>query len=154
MKSNELPQDIKQWIGQEIGVSNWLKIDQSMVDQFAHLTGDDQWIHVDSKRAAQEASSRTTIVHGYFLLALIPKLVGQVVTFRNVAQRINCGSNRIRFLRPVTVGSRIRVRVRPLSVESVESSLYRIINEISIESEADTSGPACVAEVITLVVLE
>jgi acyl dehydratase len=145
--------EIQPWLGQEIGVSAWLQIDQSMVDQFAQLTGDQQWIHVDPARASREAPSHTTIVHGFFLLALIPQLVAQVYTFEKVARRINCGSNRIRFLRPVPVGSRIRVRVKLVSFEPVDTTSFRFINEVTVENELIAEHPVCFAELITLAVL-
>ncbi|HEV2122757.1 MAG TPA: MaoC family dehydratase [Chloroflexota bacterium] len=110
--------------GQEIGVSQWLLITQEMVDAFAHVTGDHQYIHVDPERAAQTIFGGT-IAHGYLTLALLPRLTrerGGVQIDLGARMTVNYGSNRVRFPGPVHVGKRIRLRTKVLAVEEVSAS--------------------------------
>jgi len=107
-------EDAKKLEGEEVGVSDWVIIDQHRIDQFAEATGDYQWIHVDTERAAKEMPNGKTIAHGYLTLALIPALTGNFVEVRNLARAINFGLNKVRFYAPVTVGAKLRARATVL----------------------------------------
>ena len=103
---------LQDFIGQELGVSDWMTVDQARIDQFAACTEDHQWIHVDEDRARHESPYGTTIAHGYLTLSLLPRLrmnLGLVPD--GVAHALNYGLDRVRFLNPVKAGARVRVRV-------------------------------------------
>src|SRR5262245_48767879 len=108
---------LRDQIGQEIAVSDWLEISQERINLFADATGDHQWIHVDTARAAVESPFKATIAHGFLTLSLISTLVRSAVQFNNLRMAINYGSNRVRFVAPVPSGSRIRGRFSPAAVE-------------------------------------
>ena len=88
-------------IGQEIAVSDWLEVSQGRIEQFAHATGDRQWIHVDPARAAAESPFKTTIAHGFLTLSLLSPLIRQSIQFTGLRMAINYGLNRVRFVSPV-----------------------------------------------------
>ena len=94
--------------GVDLGVGKWLTVTQEMVDQFADLTRDRQWIHVDPDRAAVESPYGTTIAHGFLTLSLIPYFTRQIVDLRRVSRRVNYGVNKVRFPNAVRIGARIR----------------------------------------------
>ena len=98
-------EDAKALEGVEVGLSDWVVIDQNRIDQFAEATGDYQWIHVDTERAAAEMPDGKTIAHGYLTLSLIPTLTGNFVEVKNLARAINFGVNKVRFYTPVRVGA-------------------------------------------------
>lgn len=137
-------------VGADVHVSEWLTVTQDMVNEFARATRDQQWIHVDAKRAATESPYRTTIAHGYFTLSLYPYLRGLVdeskPLFPGVRNVINYGINKLRFPNAVPIGSRIRARCRLLGVEDVKNSL-QLTEEYTVEIEGQ-SRPACVAELV------
>ncbi|MEQ9375441.1 MAG: MaoC family dehydratase [Imperialibacter sp.] len=134
-------------VGQEIGTSDWLKIDQGMINAFAAATGDHQWIHVDTSRAAASAFG-TTIVHGFFLLSLLPRLKAQLVEFKLAAMAINYGSEKIRFLAPVPVNARVRLKTKLLKIEEGSSGI-KLFTKNNLELEGSEKD-ALVAETITL----
>jgi acyl dehydratase len=141
------------FVGQELGVSGWTTVDQPMIDAFAEVTGDRQWIHVDRERAARESPHGTTIAHGYLTLALLPALRAEVgVTPAGMGQAINYGLDRVRFLAPVRAGARVRARVTLQSAESKgKGVLLRTLNTVEIEGE---EKPAVLAETLTLLLPE
>jgi acyl dehydratase len=132
--------------GEEVGLSDWVVIDQHRVDQFAEATGDDQWIHVDTERAAREMPNGTTISHGYLTLALIPALTGDFVEVVNLERAINFGLNKVRFYTPVPVGSKIRARSKVLQVRHRAGAMI-LTSETRLEVENERK-PACVAETL------
>ena len=136
-------------IGQELGTSEWLTMDQDAINSFADVTGDHQWIHVDEARAA-EGPYGATIVHGFFTLALIPKFSSEVFTIEGVSIRVNYGLNKVRFLQPVVVGSRLRGKVEVKDVIRGEKGTQVILKQ-TIEIDGQ-ERPACIAEVVTLLV--
>ena len=136
-------------IGQELGTSEWLTMDQDAINSFADVTGDHQWIHVDEARAA-EGPYGATIVHGFFTLALIPKFSSEVFTIEGVSIRVNYGLNKVRFLQPVVVGSRLRGKVEVKDVIRGEKGTQVILQQ-TIEIDGQ-ERPACIAEVVTLLV--
>lgn len=138
--------DAKALEGREVGLSDWVEIDQERIDRFAEATGDFQWIHVDTERAARELPDGRTIAHGYLTLALIPALTGQFVEFENLARAINFGCNKVRFYTMVPVGSRVRGRATVLQARSRAGALH-LTSEVRIEVEGEKK-PACVAETL------
>jgi acyl dehydratase len=135
--------------GQEIGVSDWVSIDQNRINQFADATGDHQWIHIDIERAKKELPGGKTIAHGYLTLSLIPMLGAKIMRISGASRGINYGSNKVRFTNTVQVDSRVRGRQKLLSVET-RGDAVQLISQFAIEIEGH-ERPACVAETIGLV---
>ena len=133
--------------GDELGVSEWVQITQDRIDLFADATGDRQWIHVDPERAAHGPFG-STIAHGYLTLAMLPFLGAQVYAFAGDAARVNYGMNKVRFVNPVPVGSKIRNRVRMTTVEDIGSG-QRVTLQHTVEIKGQDK-PACVAESVVL----
>jgi acyl dehydratase len=131
--------------GEHLGVSDWVTVDQTMIDTFAEATGDHQWIHVDPERAASGPFGRT-IAHGFLTLSLLPRLVQQVYRVDGVAMAVNYGLDKVRFVAPVPVDSRVRVSSSVLGVEEAGGGL-RVRLESTIEIEGGDK-PACVAHTI------
>jgi acyl dehydratase len=145
----ERPADLRQYVGKEIGVSDWFTVDQAIIDKFAEATGDHQWIHVDVERARREMPDGKTIAHGYLTLSLVPRLAQTIYRVKQRSRGLNYGSNRIRFTGQVPAGSRIRLRQKIKSVEPVEGGGVRITSESSVEVEG-AERPALVAETISM----
>lgn len=139
-------EDAKALEGKEVGLSDWVKIDQQTIDRFAEATGDFQWIHVDPERAKKELPDGKTIAHGYFTLALIPALTGDFVQVDNLARAINFGCNKVRFYTPVPVDSRVRARATVLQARQRAGALH-LLSEIKVEVDGERK-PACVAETL------
>lgn len=131
--------------GEHLGVSEWVTVDQAMIDTFAEATGDHQWIHVDPERAAEGPFGRT-IAHGFLTLSLLPRLVQQVYRVDGVAMAVNYGLDKVRFVAPVPVDSRVRVSSSVLGVEEAGGGL-RVRLESIVELEGNDK-PACVAHTI------
>ena len=142
-------EDLPNLVGQEVGVSDWVEIDQDRINKFADATGDHQWIHIDVERAAKEMPGGKTIAHGYLTVSLIPWLTGNFLKIEGVTRGINYGSNKVRFTNMVPVGSRVRARSKILSVEARGGGM-QIISEITIEIDGE-KRPACIAETIGIV---
>lgn len=138
--------DAKALVGEEVGLSDWVVIDQHRIDQFAEATADHQWIHVDTERAVREMPDGKTIAHGYLTLALIPALTGDFVHVENLARAINFGLNKVRFYAPVPVGSRLRGRAVVLKAQKRAGALL-LTSEVRLEVEGHRK-PACVAETL------
>lgn len=134
-------------VGKEVGTTDWRQIDQQQINLFADATGDQQWIHIDTERAAA-GSFGSTIAHGYLVLALLPELVDELLQFEDIEMKINYGSNKVRFVNPVKVDSRIRCTTRVVSVTERGDALQAVYENV-IEIEG-ADKPACVAETITL----
>ena len=138
-------EDVKRSIGKEAGVSGWLAVSQDLIDEFAKLTGDRQWIHVDIERARRESPFGTTVAHGFLTVALLSRLVHEAVELHGESRlRVNYGFNRLRFPAPVRVGSRIRARVTPNTVREFEGGI-EIAWGVVVEIENQTK-PALAAE--------
>ncbi len=138
--------DAKALVGEEVGLSDWVVIDQHRIDQFAEATADHQWIHVDTERAAREMPDGKTIAHGYLTLALIPAFTSDFVHVENLARAINFGLNKVRFYAPVPVGSRLRGRAVVLKAQQRAGALL-LTSEVRLEVEGQRK-PACVAETL------
>ncbi|MBV9520430.1 MAG: MaoC family dehydratase [Hyphomicrobiales bacterium] len=145
----ERPADMAAFVGKELGTSEWLTVDQAMIDRFAEATGDHQWIHIDVERAKREMPGGKTIAHGYLTLSLVPRLSQSIWRIVKRSRGINYGSNKIRFLNPVTAGSRIRLAQTLKSAEPIEGG-QRLIFEAKVEIEGE-ARPALIAETIALV---
>lgn len=138
--------DAKALIDNEVGLSDWIVVDQHRIDQFAEATADHQWIHVDIERAAREMPDGKTIAHGYLTLALIPALAGKFIEVENLARTVNLGLNKVRFYAPIPVGSRLRARATVLQARQRAGALL-LTSEIRVEVEGQPK-PACIAETL------
>jgi acyl dehydratase len=136
----------------EVGVSDWIVIDQQMINQFAEATGDHQWIHVDQERAARELPNGKTIAHGYMTLSLIPALTKDFVHVENLTRALNFGCNKVRFYTMVPVGARVRARATVLQARKRGGALH-MLSEIKVEVEGERK-PACVAETLGMYFFE
>ena len=145
MLTVETPQDLAKHVGQKLGPSEWLTVDQGMIDKFAEATGDHQWIHVDVERAKRELPGGKTIAHGYLTLSLLPRLAPTLMKVSKRSRGVNYGSNKVRFVSPVPAGSRIRLSQTIKSVEPVEGNGMQMAWEVKIEREG-VDKPVCVAE--------
>lgn len=143
----ETPEDLKARVGQELGVSDWLLVDQARIDRFAEATNDFQWIHVDPERAARELPGGTTIAHGFLTLSLVAGL--PTFEILRTSRMINYGANRVRFTNMVPAGSRVRVRQRLAEAEDVKGGGVRVVCESTVEIEGQ-ERPALVAETIMI----
>ena len=137
-------------VGTEISLSDWLDIDQARIDNFAEVTGDHQWIHVDRERAAAGPFG-ATIAHGFLTLSLLPKLSGQAwLQLPGVLGALNYGLDKVRFLTPVKCGTRIRNRVKMLALEDKGPGRTLITNESTMEIDGEPR-PALVATTLVMV---
>ena len=139
---------IAQHVGKELGVSSWVMVDQSRINQFAECSGDNQWIHVDVERAKREMPGGKTIAHGYLTLSLLPRLSHNILHIRKRSRGINYGSNKVRFTAPVPAGSRVRLHQTLKNVEDIDGGV-RMTFDSQIEVEG-SSRPALVAETMGL----
>src|SRR5467141_4570330 len=139
----EYPKDLLKLVGRELGPSEWVTVDQAMIDKFADATGDHQWIHVDVERAKHEMPGGKTIAHGYLTLSLVPRLAATLYRVKKRSRGLNYGSNRIRFTGQVPAGSRIRLRQKIKAVEPVDGGGVRITSESTVEVEG-AARPALV----------
>jgi acyl dehydratase len=146
MKSFDKLADLQGLVGQPIGESGWIDVDQHRIDLFADATGDHQWIHVDPVRAAAGPFG-TTIAHGFLTLSLLPEMFASGFEVRNSHMGVNYGLNRVRFTAPVPVNSRLRGRFKLLSYEPIEGGAQLSI-EVTMEREG-SDRPVCVAESLT-----
>jgi len=135
---------LRDQVGQEVAVSGWLEVTQERIDQFADATGDRQWIHVDTERAAAESPFKITIAHGFLTLSLVSALLRDAVEFTGLRMAINYGMNRLRFVAPVPAGSRVRARFTPASVDDEKGSI-QVTWRVTVERER-SDKPVLVAE--------
>jgi len=143
MKTFEHLAELQGLVGQELGVSDWVTVDQRRIDQFAEATGDHQWIHVDPVRAAAGPFG-ATVAHGFLTLSLLPEMGATAFTVRDTRMGVNYGLNRVRFPAPVPSGSRLRGRFKLLSYEVIEGGA-QVTVEVTMEREG-SAKPVCVAE--------
>jgi len=141
----ETPEALRDWVGREIGVTDWFMITQEHILRFADVSGDWQWIHLDPERALRESPFGTTIAHGFLTLSLLSRFVRQVYEIRGgVRMTLNYGLNRVRFPAPVRAGSKIRGHFVLQSVKDVSGALEAVF-EVTIEAE-NSEKPCCVSE--------
>ena len=123
-------------LGKELGTSEWLKVDQDRINQFADATLDHQWIHVDVQRAKEESPYKSTIAHGYLTLSLLPYMWNQIIDVRNLKMMVNYGMDKMRFGKPVLSGSRVRLVAKLDSIENLRGICKAGIKfQIEIEGE-------------------
>ncbi|CCF99029.1 MaoC family dehydratase [Ralstonia solanacearum] len=149
---------LRELVGQEVAVSDWMEITQQQVNQFAEATGDRQWIHVDVERARRESPFGAPVAHGFLTLSLLPALMHNALDMPDVKMGVNYGLNKVRFMAPVPVGSRLRARVSLLGMEvlpPLQSSPdapaltgAQMTWNVMIEREGQ-ERPVCVAESIS-----
>src|SRR5271155_2751750 len=139
-------------VGQELGMSDWVTIDQARIDSFASCTGDHQWIHVDTERAKRESPFRSPIAHGYLTLAMVAPLAMQIgVIPTDAAAGLNYGIDKVRFLAPVPAGARVRLRVVLAGIEPKEDGrvIMKTLNTMEVEG---SEKPALIAETLALLI--
>jgi acyl dehydratase len=141
----ETPRSLSDFVGREIAVTDWFTVTQDRIQQFAEVTEDRQWIHVDRERAQRESPYGTTIAHGFLTLSLVSHFMRQALEIRTgVRMGINYGLNRVRFPSPVRADSRIRAHVALHSVKELSGATEATF-AISVEGQ-DSDKPHCVAE--------
>lgn len=133
-------------VGREVGLSDWIVVDQERIDRFAAATDDHQWIHVDAERARQGPFG-TTIAHGYLTLSLLPAFFDMSFRIDGLRMSVNYGLNRVRFPAPVPAGSRLRARFRLLAYEPLDGGAQLVV-EATIERDG-SDRPVCVAETVS-----
>ncbi|WP_435202544.1 MaoC family dehydratase [Janibacter sp. GS2] len=139
-------QDLKDLLEVELGPTQWHLVDQTKIDGFADLTGDHQWIHVDPERAAQSPFG-STIAHGLYSLSRTPAFLEELMAFDGFAHSLNYGYDRVRFIHPLPVNSRIRLRAKLTSVEETAPGAVKVVTELTVEAEG-IDKPILVAESI------
>ncbi len=137
--------EVKSYVGKELGVSDWHEVTQEDINTFADVTGDHQWIHVDIERA-KETPFGGTIAHGYYVLSLAPMFSYELFKVEGFVFALNYGANRVRFISPMPVGGKIRMRAKIGSVEEVPGGA-QIMTELTFEREGGDK-PVCVAETL------
>ena len=143
MTSFEHLADLQARVGEEVGVSEWITVDQNRIKLFADATGDHQWIHLDAERAAKGPFG-TTIAHGFLTLSLLPEMSASAFQVLDTRMGVNYGLNRVRFPAPVPSGSRLRGRFKLLKYEPLEGGAQLTV-EVTMEREG-SAKPVCVAE--------
>jgi acyl dehydratase len=141
-----------QFVGRELGVSDWVTVDQDCINQFAACTGDHQWIHVDVARARRESPFGGPVAHGFLSLSLTAAMVTQVGAVPpDAAAALNYGLDKVRFLAPVKVGARVRTRASLMSAEPKEGGRLLVKVQSSLEVEGEQK-PAVIAEMLVMLV--
>jgi acyl dehydratase len=144
--------EMSEHIGRELGVSDWVTIDQSRIDTFAECTGDHQWIHVNVERAKRESPFRGPIAHGYLTLSMVAPLSMQIgILPKDSAAALNYGIDKVRFLAPVPAGARVRLRVFLAGVEPREGGQAIMKTQNTLEVEG-AEKPALIAETLALLI--
>jgi acyl dehydratase len=137
--------DLQQLKDQVVGPSEWREVTQEMIDEFAELTGDHQWIHVDVERAKRESPFGTTIAHGNLTLSLVDGLRRDLSEWSGFALGVNYGWNKVRFPAPVLVGSRLRCYTQFVDISEVGGGWYQVITRVTVEADGGEK-PVCVAD--------
>jgi acyl dehydratase len=142
--------DLARHVGEEIGVSSWIVLDQARINEFAHCTGDHQWIHVDAERAAREGPFGGTVAHGFLTLSLLAPTAFEVL-LKHIQPKsvVNYGLENVRFVAPVRSGKRVRNHIRIGAVEDRGGGRYLVTTDNTIEIEAE-SKPALSASALAM----
>jgi len=144
------PAELGTHVGDEIGTSSWITVDQQRIDEFAHCTKDHQWIHVDVERATRESPFGGTVAHGFLTLALVaPTLLEILLSHVQVKQAVNYGLEKVRFLAPLRAGKRVRNHVKVAAVEDKGNGRVLLTTENTFEIEGEDK-PALVAFVLVM----
>ena len=147
MKNFETLQDLAALVGQAVSTSDWVVVTQEHINQFAQATGDHQWIHVDVERA-KAGPFGAPIAHGFLTLSLIPTFFASAVHIAQVRMGVNYGLNRVRFMGPVPVNSRLRASIKLLKAEPIDNDGMQFTWEVTTEREG-VAKPVCIAESIS-----
>ena len=139
--------ELKRYIGVPLGTTGWVEVSQLMIDRFADVTGDRQWIHTDVERARQESPFGGTIAHGYLTVAMIPVLLPELLRVDGVSMVVNSGIDKARLQAPVKAGGRICMSAEIKNVRELKSGAARVAISFRFEVE-DSSKPACTGDVI------
>jgi acyl dehydratase len=140
---------VKDYVGVELPVSDWIPITQERIDAFANATDDHQWIHTDVDRARRESPWKETIAHGYLTLSLAPALLRQILTLEGSTTAVNTGIDKMRLSSPVLAGSRVRLSAVIKHARDLPRGGMRVVIHVNLEVEG-SSKPACTADVIYL----
>jgi acyl dehydratase len=138
-------EELKGLVGETIGPSEWREVTQDLIDRFAEVSGDDQWIHVDTERAKTESPFGTTVAHGNLTLSMIDGFRSGLMESSGFKMGVNYGWNKVRFPAPVPAGSRIRASIEMLSVDEIGGGWHQVVQRWTAEVEGNEK-PACVAE--------
>jgi acyl dehydratase len=138
-------EELKGLVGETIGPSEWRGVTQDLIDQFAEVSGDDQWIHVDTERAKTESPFGTTVAHGNLTLSMIDGFRSGLLESSGFKMGVNYGWNKVRFPAPVPANSRIRASIETLSVDEIGGGWHQVVQKWTVEVEGNEK-PACVAE--------
>jgi acyl dehydratase len=142
--------ELVNYVGQEMGVSSWTVLDQARIQEFAHCTGDHQWIHVDAERATRESPFGGTIAHGFLTLSLIAPTAFELLVARvDPKSVVNYGLEKVRFYAPVRSGKRVRNRIKLTAVEERGAGRFRVTTENTIEIEGEIK-PALIASTVAI----
>ena len=144
MRTFQSLSEVAALVGEEVAVSAWSTITQEQINQFAEATGDHQWIHVDVERA-RSGPFGAPIAHGFLTLSLIPKFFASAMEIVQTRMGVNYGLNKVRFMAPVPVGSRLRGRMKLLQCEAIDNNGVQMTWQVSVEKEG-SAKPVCVAE--------
>ena len=150
MKIINSPSDIENFINKPLTPSEWYHVTQEKINSFANATSDYQWIHIDEGRAKKEMPDGKTIAHGYFMVSLLPKLAAQNAEIQNTSRTLNYGSDKVRFINMVKVGSHVRLNRTIISCDKMNNGGFRVVNKCELEIK-DEDKPAFIAETISLV---
>lgn len=143
----ENPRKLLDAVGNDLGASDWLEIDQSRIDTFADATGDHQWIHVDPEKA-KDGPFGSTIAHGYLTMSLVNLFLPQILEVQNVSMGVNYGADKLRFPAPVPVGARIRGRGELVEADEVKGGAIQAKVRVTVEIDGG-ERPACVVDTIS-----
>ena len=144
------PADLAAHVGREIGVSSWITVDQPRINEFAHCTEDHQWIHVDVERATRESPFKSPVAHGFLTLSLLAPTSFDVLMARvEIAQAVNYGLEKVRFLAPVRAGKRVRNRVKIAAAEDKGQGRLLLTTENTVEIEGEDK-PALIASALVM----
>ncbi len=138
-------EELQTLVGKTIGPSEWREVTQEMIDRFAELSGDDQWIHVDVERAKKESPFGTTVAHGNLTLSMIDGLRRDLLQSSGFKLGVNYGWNKVRFPAPVPVGSRVRASMETVSVDDVGGGWWQVVQRFTVEVQG-SEKPCCVAD--------
>jgi acyl dehydratase len=146
-------EDLRGLTNQVIGPSEWREVSQEMIDQFAALSGDDQWIHTDPERAQRESPYGTTVAHGNLTLSLIDGLRKGLTEWSGFKLGVNYGWNKVRFPAPVPAGSHVRCYAEIVEVSELGGGWHQVVTRMTVEVEGNEK-PACVADGVGRVLVE
>jgi acyl dehydratase len=147
MKTFKTLSDLTAHVGQEVAVSDWVTVTQEQINQFAQATGDHQWIHVDVERA-KAGPFGAPIAHGFLTLSMVPRFFEESVAIEEVGMSVNYGLNKVRFMAPVQVGSRLRGRLTLVSSDPIDNNGVQMVWDVVVEKEG-LAKPVCVAQTVT-----